>query len=147
MLLLCVFRYSPALWFKSFNFPKIETKHWKSCISWADYCCALFSALDICSFSEFKEQTIHFKGLPEFCWKFPSPPCALLSSYRCCWLQPWHQSTLSEAFFSGTSICSKCNYITATFIKKYHFKGGGGGLCNRFVQLPIIKIKRRDEIR
>lgn len=78
----------------------------------------LVSALDICHFSEFKAQAIHFKGLPELCRKFPSPPCALLRSYHCCWLEPRHQPTLSEAFSSGTLTCSKRNYIIAVFVEK-----------------------------
>lgn len=77
----------------------------------------LCSAQDICSFSDFEEQTVHPEGLSGFCWKFPPAPCALLCSYHSCWLQPRHQPNLSEAFLSGSSVCSNCNYITVIFGK------------------------------
>lgn len=43
----------------------------------------LVSTLDICFFSEIREQAVRSKGLPGFCWKLPAAPRALFSSYHC----------------------------------------------------------------
>lgn len=91
------------------DIPHVKPNQWQNSLSSAAHW--LCSAQGFCSFSDFKEQTVHPEGLSGFCGKLPPAPCALLCSHCCCWLQPRHQPNLPEAFSSGSSVCSKCNYI------------------------------------